>query len=63
MGGRAYIGKTNLGVEKGDFLPEEIAEFMYELSKNLSESKMKFQDYIVEKEDEFDSLVDKYKVQ
>lgn len=63
VGGRAYIGKTVLGEEKGDFLPERIPEFLYELSGKLEESNMKFQDYIVEKEEEFDNLVNKYKVQ
>ena len=44
-------------------MPERIPEFLYELSGKLEESNMKFQDYIVEKEEEFDDLVSKYKVQ
>ena len=63
VGGKVAVNKTALGTEKGDFLPERIPEFIYALSLKLEESGMKFEDYIVEREEEFDNLVKEFEVQ
>lgn len=62
VNGKASIGETMLAIEKGDFLPERIPEFLYELSNKLEKCEMKFQDYFVEREAEFNKLVEKFAV-
>lgn len=62
VNGKIFIGETVLAIEKGDFLPERIPEFLYELSNKLEKSEMKFQDYLVEREAEFNKLVEKFAV-
>lgn len=63
IGGRTTVGKTELGIEKGDFLPERIPEFLYRLSKKLEERKIKFMDYINEEEEEFNDLINEFQVE
>lgn len=63
VGGSASNGQVTLGQEKADFLPERIPEFIYKLSCKLDESNMKFEDYIVEKKDELDSLIKEYAIE
>ena len=62
VGGEVEEGKTVLAETLGDFLPERIPEFLYELSKKVEASGIEFHRYIQDKEEELQAFIDEYKV-
>ena len=56
------VGKTNLGNSYGDIPGNKIPEFLYELSKAIEVSDLKFEEYLEEKEESFKEIVNKYAV-
>ena len=61
-GGSFGVGKTNLGNSYGDIPGNKIPEFLYELSKAIEVSDLKFEEYLEEKEESFKEIVNKYAV-
>lgn len=62
VGGAYGVGETKLGVAVGDLQAMKIPEFLFDLSKNVENSNISFDNYLVEKEEEFRELVNKYAV-
>lgn len=62
VGGAYGVGETKLGVAVGDIPAVKIPEFLFELSKNVENNELSFDDYLINKEEEFRELVDKYQV-
>lgn len=62
VGGDYRVGDTKLGVALGDIPAVKIPEFLSVLSKEVENSKLSFVKYLIEKEEEFKELADKYQV-
>lgn len=58
--GDVGIGKTKLGIEKADFLPEAIPGFLEDLSGKLKESGKDFNKYIEENSSELEDIIKNY---
>lgn len=62
VGGAYGVGETKLGTALGDIPAVKIPEFLLNLSNDIEESNMEFNDYLIKKEKEFKDLVAKYEV-
>ncbi|GAA0763607.1 nitrite/sulfite reductase [Clostridium sartagoforme] len=62
IGGELGIGKTKLGNSYGDIPENKIPELLYELSTKIESSKLNFNKYLLDKEQEFREIVSKYTV-
>ena len=62
VGGAYGVGNSKIGVAYGDIPAATIPEFLLELAKKVEGSNLEFNNYIIEKEDEFKELINKYAV-
>ncbi len=60
IGGELGENKTKLGCNKGDMLPDRIPEFLYELAKKIENDKLTFDEYIIQKEEHLNNLIESY---
>lgn len=62
IGGDFGVGTTELGINKGDMLPEQIPEFLYKLGENIEKSGIGFDEYIKSENTELEKLIEEYLV-
>lgn len=60
--GAIEVGKTQIGNEKGDFLPEDIPEFLYTLCEKIEKSGLNFNEFTEKNKNELDDLINKFAV-
>ena len=60
LGGAIGIEKTRLGKYYGDLKAEEVPEFLYKLALEIEKSGKSFDDFIVQKDDILNKILEKY---
>lgn len=60
--GKIEVGKTKMGIEKGDFLPEDIPAFLYKLYEKVEKSGLNFDEFIDQNINEVNDLIKEYAV-
>ena len=63
IGGAKGKDKTKLGSSIGDITRENVPKFLYELAKSIEESKLNYEEYILENNEELNNIIDKYLVE
>ena len=61
VGGNFKEGKTKLGKPYGDIAKRHLPKFLEELSKKIEASNMTFNEYIENKSEEFEELINEFK--
>jgi len=62
IGGKKGKDKTKLGSFIGDITRDNVPVFLYELAKSIEESKLTYEEYIVENNEHLNNIIDKYLV-
>ena len=63
MGGEKGKDKTKLGCYIGDITRDNVPAFLYELAKSVEESNLTYEEYILENNEQLNSIIDKYLVE
>ena len=63
IGGEKGKDKTKLGSSIGDITRENVPVFLYELAKSVEVSKLSYEEYIVENNEQLNNIIDKYLVE
>ena len=63
MGGEKGKDKTKLGCYIGYITRDNVPVFLYELAKSVEESNLTYEEYILENNEQLNSIIDKYLVE